>query len=128
MPDDHHLHLGKTGEDLACRALRRRGYVILDRRYRTRVGELDIIARDSGTLVFVEVKTRSSARFGHPFEAVTPTKQRKLVAMAHDYLGKTGQWGESCRFDVVAVIVSAAGRAHVEVVRNAFLASGSVGG
>ena len=128
MPGYHHVRLGKTGEDLACRELRRRGYVILDRRYRTRVGELDIIARDNCTLVFVEVKTRSSARYSHPFEAVTPTKQWKLVAMAQDYLGKTGQWGEACRFDVVAVVVWAAGRAHVEVVRNAFLASGLVGG
>ena len=128
MPGYHHLRRGKTGEDLACRELRRRGYVILDRRYRTRVGELDIIARDKRTLVFVEVKTRSSARYGHPFEAVTSIKQRKLVAMAQDYLGKTGQWGESYRFDLAAVVVSVAGRAHVEVVRNAFLASGLVGG
>ena len=103
MPERYRLRLGKTGEDLACRALRRRGYEILDRRYRTRAGELDIIARENGTLVFVEVKTRSSARFGHPFDAVTRAKQRKLVAMADDYLARKGWQGRPCRFDVVGL-------------------------
>ena len=124
MPERYHLRLGKTGEDFACRALRRRGYEILDRRYRTRAGELDIIARENGTLVFVEVKTRSSPRFGHPFDAVTRAKQRKLVAMADDYLMRKGWQGRPCRFDVVGLSMRETGRPSVEIVTNAFEAEG----
>ena len=63
--------LGISGENLACDALARQGYAILARRYRTRVGEIDIVAQDGETLVFVEVKTRTSGNFGVPAEAVT---------------------------------------------------------
>ena len=71
--------LGISGENLACHELARQGYAILATRYRTRVGEIDIIARDGETLVFVEVKTRSSEDFGVPAEAVTWRKQRRIV-------------------------------------------------
>src|SRR5215207_8078309 len=68
---DHRQSLGKRGEDLACAELEKRGYVILDRRFRTRCGELDIVARDGTVLVFIEVKARSGSNFGTPFESVT---------------------------------------------------------
>ena len=80
------LSLGKHGEDLVCRELRRRGYAVLARRYRTRWGEIDIVARDGDTLVFVEVKIRRSAGFGGPLAAVNFTKQRRFINMARSYL------------------------------------------
>jgi len=117
--------LGKTGEDLACAELRRRGYAILARRYRTRLGELDIVAREGDTLVFVEVKARATLRFGHPGEAVGWRKQRQLVLMARDFLARSCLWRVPCRFDVVAVLVPQDGAApRVEVYPAAFRVGG----
>jgi putative endonuclease len=95
--------LGKTGEALAADALERLGYAILDRRYRTRHGELDIIACDGETVVFVEVKVRRTGEKGTAAEAVTPDKQRRLVKMAVDYLSRHRLHERPCRFDVVAI-------------------------
>jgi putative endonuclease len=116
-------HLGKSGEDLACLELERRGYAILDRRYRTRFGELDIVARQNGTVVFIEVKTRGSARFGHGLEAVTWHKRRKIVLMAGEYMLWHGLGSAPCRFDVVAIVWEGS-RPHLEVVADAFEAAG----
>jgi putative endonuclease len=118
-----HCALGKAGEDLACDELRRRGYAILDRRYRTRNGELDIVARDGGMLVFVEVKTRSSARYGVPSDALTPAKCRQVAAMAADYLIRRRPRALGCRFDVVAITFDERGRPAIEVIPNAFEAA-----
>jgi len=112
--------LGVAGETLACRELLRRGYEILARRYRTRYGELDIVARDRQVTVFVEVKARSSRRFGSPSEAVTPLKQRKLVMMARDYLARRRLGDIACRFDVVAITHESGRPPSVEVFCNAF--------
>ncbi len=101
MPLIDRISIGKTGEDLACRELRRRGYEILTRRYRTRLGEIDIVAREGRTIVFVEVKTRTSASFGAPSEAVTALKQRRVWLMASDYLHRQGWNDRACRFDVI---------------------------
>ncbi len=95
--------LGQTGEEAACRELRRRGYHILARRYRTRAGEIDIVARDGRTLVFVEVKTRSGPAFGSGLDAVTPRKQAQVRKMAIDYLWRAGLGDAPCRFEVAAV-------------------------
>ena len=95
--------LGKSGEDLAVEELERRGYAILARRYRTRHGEIDVVARDGETTVFVEVKARTTGEFGLAAEAVTPWKQRRLVSMATDYLARHRLAGRPCRFDVVAI-------------------------
>ena len=111
--------LGKTGEDLACRELERRGYAILARRYRRRGGEIDIIARDAATLVFIEVKTRDGDAFGSGAAAVTPLKQHRMTQIAIDYMMRNRLTGVSCRFDVVSIRVDA-GRPSVEVVQNAF--------
>src|SRR5881397_1164362 len=78
--------LGRTGEDLACRELERRGYAIVVRRYRRHAGELDIIARDGPTLVFIEVKAREDLAFGAAAEAVTARKRRRIVRLALDYV------------------------------------------
>ncbi len=119
MPTAHQSELGKAGENYACEELRRRGYVILARRYRTRHGEIDIVARDGDILVFVEVKTRSTDAFGAPLDAVTPLKQQKIAKMAADYLTRSQLSRVACRFDVVGVMIGK-GKTRVEVVINAF--------
>jgi putative endonuclease len=95
--------LGKSGEDLAVEELARRGYAILARRYRTRHGEIDVVARDGETTVFIEVKVRTTGEFGAAAEAVTPSKQRRLVSMATDYLVRHHLTDRPCRFDVIAL-------------------------
>ena len=119
MGPDPRQSLGKLGEDLACAELRRRGYAVLERRYRTRFGEIDIVARHAGVLVFVEVKTRTGERFGAAAEAVTAPKQRRIAQMAVDFLSRRRLHDEPCRFDVVAVCIDR-GRPHIEVYAGAF--------
>ena len=111
--------LGKRGEDLAVAELERRGYAILTRRYRTRHGEIDLVAQDGTTIVFVEVKVRLTGEFGHAAEAVSPQKQRRLVSMAGDYLARHRLWDRPCRFDVVAMDGEGAGP-QVTLYRDAF--------
>ena len=113
------MTLGKSGEDLACRELERRGYAIVARRFRVRSGELDIVARDGAVMVFVEVKTRAGRRFGTAAEAVTAAKQRRIARLAHEYLLRHRMSDCPCRFDVVSVHVDA-GTPAVEIIRNAF--------
>ena len=120
METGRHIALGADGEDLACAELERRGYVILERRYRTRAGEIDIVARHGDVLVFVEVKTRQSGRCGSPAEAVTRTKRRRLALMAGDYLARRRPRAAGCRFDVVAVTIDD-GRAGIRVIPGAFM-------
>ena len=96
--------LGDRGERLAARYLRRHGYRIIARRYRTRMGEIDLIARQGEWLVFIEVKTRRSSAAGHPFEAVTAAKQRQLTRLAYAFLKRYRCLSLRARFDVVAVI------------------------
>src|SRR4051794_22427903 len=111
--------LGKIGEDLACCELTRRGYEILARRYRRRGGELDIIARDGRTVVFVEVKARESLDFGAGGEAITPIKRRRMAAIALDYMARHRLVECACRFDVVAIDFRGAEPA-IELYQNAF--------
>jgi putative endonuclease len=114
------LTLGKHGEDLACRELRRRGYAVLARRYRTRWGEIDIVARDGDTLVFVEVKTRRMAGLGGPVAAVNLTKQRRLINMARSFLLGFPGPEPLCRFDVVGVTLMPGRRPVFKVIEDAF--------
>ena len=111
--------LGILGEMLAVQELERRGYAILARRYRTRCGEIDIVAEDGGTLVFVEAKARADAEFGTAAEAVTPWKQRQLVRMARDYLTRERIEDRPCRFDVVAIMMDTP-EPSIEVFVSAF--------
>lgn len=110
---------GRAGEALAVAALETRGYTVLERRYRLRTGEVDIIARDGTTLVFVEVKARHDREFGDPSEAVTRQKQQRLVALAREYLHAHGLDEAPCRFDVVSVLAGP-GAPEVEVIVDAF--------
>jgi len=112
--------LGKRGEDAACEELVRRGYAILARRYRTRFGEIDIVARDGDAMVFVEVKARRTSRRGMAAEQIPFWKRRRITAMALDYLAWVGQMRERCRFDVVAIDDAGAPKPQVRVIRNAF--------
>jgi putative endonuclease len=112
--------LALRGEELASRALKKRGYRILARRERSRLGEIDIVARDGPALVFVEVKTRRSNRFGLPVEAVDRRKQQRLVRLALAYTARRGLGGTPIRFDIVAVELPTDGPPSVRVYRNAF--------
>ena len=113
------IDMGIAGEDLACEALQKRGYEIIARRYRVQTGEIDIIAHDGATLVFVEVKAKASHEFGSAAEAVTPGKQRKLVRLAHEYVARHGIRDRPCRFDVVAIHFDT-GTPEIEILQNAF--------
>jgi putative endonuclease len=125
LPTDHQVVLGKSGENYACLELERRGYAILDRRYRTRAGEIDVVARDGETLVFIEVKARRSGRFGPPSEAVGPQKRDKLMRMASSYIFAKRLGNARCRFDVVSVTFGTGERLpRVEVFKGAFDANG----
>jgi putative endonuclease len=119
MSDDPRQNLGKRGEDLACAELERRGYAVLARRYRTRFGEIDIIARDHDFTVFVEVKTRTGDEYGGGAAAVTGWKQRRITQMAVDYLSRHDLHDTPCRFDVVVVDLTGES-ARVEVYAHAF--------
>lgn len=96
------MKLGKKGEELAVKFLKRNGYKIIKQNYKTLIGEIDIIAKDRDTLVFIEVKTRESLEFGLPFEAVNRAKKKKIANVAHLYLKKIKEL-PPCRFDVVSI-------------------------
>lgn len=119
MENDKRQSLGKTGEELACGELERRGYEIVARRYRTRFGEIDIVARSNQTTVFVEVKTRAGDDFGGGAAAVTPWKQRRVAQMAVDYLSRHKLHDRPCRFDVVTVDMKDSGP-EIVVYEHAF--------
>lgn len=97
------LPRGRYGEDVAVAFLQDKGYKILERNFRAKVGEIDIVAQYKNTLVFVEVKTRWSSKYGLPAEAVTPFKLRKILKTAHYYKLTHPNTPELMRIDVVAV-------------------------
>jgi putative endonuclease len=111
--------LGKDGENLACQELEERGYAIITRRYRQCGGEIDIIARDGPTLVFVEVKTRDGHEFGDAAEAIPWWKRRRMARTALDYMMRHHISECPCRFDVVSIHVET-GAPAIEVFQNAF--------
>jgi putative endonuclease len=111
--------LGTFGEDAAARWYAARGFEIVDRNWRVREGEIDLVARRGRTIVFCEVKTRSSDRFGSPAEAVTATKQRRLRTLAAKWLAEHPERHGEVRFDVASV-TPAGGSPAVEVVEAAF--------
>ncbi len=110
--------LGRSGEDRAAKHLAKLGYRVLERNYRTRQGEIDLIAVDRDTIVFVEVKTRTNDAFGAPELAVDLRKQGRMVKAALGYLRQKKLHQMSCRFDVVAI--SGGEKPQVEIIRNAF--------
>ncbi len=119
---DGRRSLGLFGEELAVAHLQSLGYTIVERNFRARSGEIDIVAEDRDTLVFVEVRTRSRTDTGHPLESVNHRKQRQVIAMARYYLLKRQvPQSRPCRFDVIAVVPEGE-HWHVELIRNAFSA------
>ncbi len=111
--------LGKKGESEAVRFLTRSGYKIIALNYRARFGEIDIIARESGTICFIEVKTRTSLEHGLPCEAVATAKQRRMSKAALCFLKERGLLDAAARFDVVSV-VEALPEPAISIIRNAF--------
>ena len=118
MPDDRHV-LGAEGERAAEQFLRRQRYAILARNYRCRSGEVDLIALDHSTVVFIEVKTRTQPGCGTPLEAVDRRKQRQIQRAAQQYLIQNRLHERDARFDVVGVWWED-GRLQCELVKNAF--------
>ena len=116
--------LGAKGEEVAVSYLKSRGYRIVERNYRIRFGEIDIIAEQGDDLVFIEVKTRSGTLFGSPFESVTKQKQKQLSKVALEYISKEGFHDRPARFDVVGIELQKGSEtfqdAAVELLQNAF--------
>lgn len=114
--------IGSEGEDLASRFLREQQYSIVERNYRCRLGEIDFIAQDNDTLVFIEVKTRRKSAHGLPQEAVTWSKQRQIFKVALSYLKQNGYsiYNTCIRFDVVSVHPDK----RIELIKNAFISDG----
>ena len=106
---------GRLGEREAARYLRKQGYKLLDMNYRSRFGEIDIVAQDGETVVFVEVKTRKNAGFAAAMDAVTPIKQEKLRITAQQWLAENGE--RPARFDVIEIYT---GTAQLHHIKDAF--------
>lgn len=112
---------GEKSESVAVDFLKKQGYRIIELNYRTKLGEIDIIAKQEKTLVFIEVKARKSSRFGRPELAVTPKKQRKISMVALYYLKSTKQSNAKARFDVVAINSAKAKESpNIKIIKNAF--------
>jgi len=110
---------GARGEDLAASCLKKEGYRIVERNYRCRFGEIDIIAMDKEDVVFVEVKGRESDTFGAPEEAIGPTKQKKISKVALHYMQEKGLGDRNARFDAVAIRFTPHGD-QIQLIKNAF--------
>jgi putative endonuclease len=113
------IQTGKRGEDIAVAYLKNKGYRIIERNYKCLFGEIDIVAKDGDTVVFVEVKSRKSERFGDPQGAVGREKQKKISRISLTYLEEKHLYPCDARFDVVAIKMLPAG-SIVELIQNAF--------
>lgn len=113
--------LGKVGEILAYRYLKRRGYTILARNYSTPMGEIDIVAEDGDVLVFVEVKMRRSDAYGLPYEAINSKKMQKLTRLAQLYIKRKNLYNREVRFDIISILAQGRfGRKSIRLIKNAF--------
>jgi putative endonuclease len=110
---------GRESESIAVKQLKKQGYKIVEQNYRSKLGEIDIIAKDKKTLVFVEVKARRSDRYGSPKWAITPKKKRQMSKVALYYLKVTKQTNVKARFDVVT-IRSLENKPQIDIIKNAF--------
>lgn len=106
--------LGRRGEDLAAHYLEQRGYRLIERNWRCRQGEIDLVADYRGETVFVEVKTRSSVAFGHPFEAITSVKLARLRTLASAWCAQNTRSSPRIRIDAIAVIAPEGDNAAIE--------------
>lgn len=120
--DTSRIEIGKSGEEAAVGFLRKRRYKIIQRNYKNKLGEIDIIAKDGDTLCFIEVKTRSSFKFGYPQEAVTLTKQKKINKVALSYLKQYNLLNIPARFDIISVVLNSQNKFDIEIIQDAFSA------
>lgn len=115
------IALGKLGETIALKFLKKRGYKIFEKNFSSPLGEIDIIARDKGVICFVEVKTRHSTAFGLPEESVVGQKRKRLLRIAKFYLKGQAWVNRNCRFDVVSVLINKSGqKPQIRLIKNAF--------
>ena len=114
--------VGQRWEQIAEKRLKAEGYAIRERNFRASAGEIDFIAEEKGVLCFIEVKARTSLRFGSPAEAVTAEKQRRIVRAAQEYLHRKRLGAVACRFDVVSVLDSG-DAPTITILRAAFESS-----
>ena len=119
MNDKRH-QMGRENEQLAATYLRQNGYTIIQHNFRTQQGEIDIIAQDNNTIVFVEVKSRSSTHFGHAVQALTHKQQIRLSKTALTYLHLNQLKNHSARFDVVAIQKDPQNGTDIRLIKNAF--------
>lgn len=113
------LDLGKVGEDLACQLLQKHGYRILTRNFRSKFGEIDIVAQEKDTLVFVEVKTRWSKAFGPPEEAITPWKIKAIIKTGQYFKLLHPQIPDALRLDAVVIEMDKLGKVQrIKIIRN----------
>ena len=112
--------IGAIGEEMASNFLKKQGYKIVEKNFRTKLGEIDIVALDRGTIAFVEVKTRNNTNFGFPQEAVGLKKQKKISQVASIYLNQKNLNAEKARFDVVAILLSPDQTEKIELIKDAF--------
>ena len=119
-PQKDRLGLGRSGEEAAVRFLKQRGFKIVERGFRWLRGEIDIIAYDRATLVFVEVKTRADRTFGFPEESVTPAKQSQIRKIAQGYLVRHRLEETPCRFDVISVTIEGDRHFTIRHLEDAF--------
>ncbi|MEK9629278.1 MAG: YraN family protein [Nitrospinota bacterium] len=116
------LKLGREGEEAAVAYLKKKGYRILETNFRSKLGEIDIIAEKDTTVVFIEVKSRLDHQFGHPFNAITPAKQKKIIQVAQTYLVKHRLVENKARFDVIGLTIDPQNSKgfNIELLENAF--------
>ncbi len=112
--------LGNKGEEIAANFLKKQGYQIIERNYQARMGEMDIVAGEGKSIVFVEVKTRRSADFGLPEEALSYDKRRRLTKLALGYLAYHKIKDKNCRFDVVSILIDGDRVKDIRLIKNAF--------
>ena len=113
--------LGRRGEEAAALFLQGLGQRIIERNWRCRSGEVDLITEDGDTLVFCEVKTRRSVSAGEPSEAITPGKQRRYSRLAEIWLSRHDQYDGVVRFDVISILVTSKDRAQITLIKDAFM-------
>ncbi len=114
------IKLGVQGEDLAVDYLKKKGIKVRVRNYRQKIGEVDIIAQDGQWLVFIEVKTRKSLRFGQPYESVTLKKQAQISRVALDYITRNNLHDQPIRFDVISILLQSDGNTDINHLPNCF--------
>jgi len=120
LQKDKRQQLGKDSEQLAVEYLQKEGYEILQRNYRIRSGEIDVVAKEKNTLVFIEVKSRSTTRYGHAIQSLTRQQQKRLSKTALTYMHQHKLKDQSARFDVVAIQKNQYMGIEIRLIKNAF--------